>query len=103
MTEAQRQFVDQLAVYVAADPLTLEWLSPLEAMKATCYQCRFDAHEEGVARFLVYDDAFSGGQQWLTCCEFYSRSRKVATDLWRRGWIGTPVEEEDDALPTGAG
>ena len=99
-SEAAFRFVETLAAYLSTDPLTSEWLLPLEPMLAPSYRSRFDVSPDDAVRFLVYDDSFPEGRGWLSPGDFYTRSRGVAERLAYRGWIGTSTDEDD--LPTGA-
>ena len=78
MTFAQL-FVDRLRLYLDEDANTSQWLLPLEPLLHSSYAHRFVFFNDTV-NYIVYDDAFQGGERWMTATEFYERSRAIAME-----------------------
>tara|TARA_A100001015_G_C14715101_1_gene603663 strand:- start:316 stop:594 length:279 start_codon:yes stop_codon:yes gene_type:complete len=87
-------FVDELRLLLNDDPTTSQWLLPLEPLLNISYAQRFCV-ANNTCYYLVYDDAFNGGEKWMTADEFYLRSKVIVEKYVRRGYYEAPD------IPTG--
>lgn len=94
---AAQMFIDALQRYLDDDPITSQWLLPLEPLLHMSYESRFRL-VGGVSYYLVYDDAFDRGAAWVSVDEFYARSKSIADEYIRRGYFENLVVKD---MPTG--
>ena len=93
--DAALMFTRSLRELLALDGLTEQWLHPVDSLLYPVYRDRFRRDTSGREQLLVFDVECL---TWLTAEEFYERSRAMAVDLARRGYL---FHDDGDDEPTG--